>query len=199
MKKIITIPFYFFAIIYGCKTINNDQPKHIEVLETIMEDIKPNTVSWLDSGKVHFFKGNPVSYNGTHFEYDSAILIDYWGYDDVVKEDFFPVNERGQWISTILNIKKNAKNSLNLIDSILNDIKTYNDTALADEAIYAPTFAIVYFKHQKILGQTAFGPTSLTVKSTILLRNNSFLAILKQKQFYKIEELFSDILTKSKQ
>lgn len=111
------------------------------------------------------------------------IGIEYIGFEG---EDFFyPINEKGQYISTIRKKQKLNVEQISKLSSIIGNKKTYENPNIA--GCYEPRLAFIYFKNDNVICQTQIclecsqlHSTATTVKGVDENLNNEARKELKQ-------------------
>ena len=164
---------------FSC-TLDKERVNKIEVSKTQSAEIKSNySISWIDNNQVKVSIKNHLSYIDKSVKFDSVILVHYWGYLlEKSWKSYFPINETGQWISTIMKSKRLNEKEVYFIDSLLANPNTY-DLSVYHPNLF-PKFALAYFKNGQVIGQTAIGAES--VKSTILLGSKNYFAQFDSQQ-----------------
>ncbi len=186
LKFLIAI-FLFAAL--SCRQSNNKKDE-ITVVETTMAPIKQDyVISWKDSGKVEVKWNESATY--PEINYDSARILFYWGYNLEESLDtavFFPLSSKGMWISTIMRSSMVSKVDLLKVDSLLGNQNSYDKSK--STSVQTPKYGIVYFKDNKVIGQTAIGPGSQIVMTTFSLPKNSYSQRLNSLECRQIEVVF---------
>lgn len=119
------------------------------------------------------------------FAYDSIIGIDYTGFNH---EDFFyPVNEQGQYTSSIKNSKKLNAVQCTKLFVILSDESTYKNPRIV--ACYEPRLAFVYFKDNKIIAQTQVCLTCAQLRSTAKTISGEYGGLFNEKATSQLDSL----------
>lgn len=147
MNQLKLLLFLFFLVIVSCK-------KEIIVENNENVNLPPpappkEKISWLKKSKVEIEINNQLSHQ-IGFECDSVIGIDYIGFEN---EDFyFPINEKGEFISSVKKKKKLNKKQFLKLNSILGNKKTYENPQII--GCYEPRLGFIYYIKNKVVGQT---------------------------------------------
>jgi hypothetical protein len=96
------------------------------------------------------------------FEYDSIVGIDYIGFEG--EHSFNPVNNEGEFISSIKKSKKLNESQIAKLFSILTDKNTYENPQIV--ACYEPRLAFIYYNGDVIIGQTQICLSCASLHST---------------------------------
>jgi hypothetical protein len=142
-----TLKFFLFISLFviSCKKnveIENQYPK----LPPKAERIK---IHWL-TNKTNTMAINPLLSHQKGFECDSVIGIDYIGFES--EHFYYPINEKGEFINTIIKKQKLNRNQFLKLNSILGNRNTYKNPNIV--GCYEPRLGFVYFKNNKVIGQT---------------------------------------------
>jgi hypothetical protein len=126
--------------------------KNTEVVNKIQK-LQPPTPSekihWLRNSKAKLEINNDLSHQ-KGFECDSVIGIDYIGFEN---EDFYyPINNKGEFISTIKKKQKLNNEQFSNLNSILGNRKTYEHPQII--GCYEPRLGFIYYKENKVIGET---------------------------------------------
>ena len=124
-------------------------------------DFKPD---WLDSGKVNLNIDTSLVHNNV-FKCDSAILVDYNG--SFGEHSYQPLNDKGQWISTLKSKKALSFEQIQMIQTICGSKKTFENASII--GCYEPRIGIIYFKDRKVICISAICLDCARVESTALL------------------------------
>ncbi|MRX68151.1 hypothetical protein SAMN06265349_103601 [Flavobacterium resistens] len=121
-----------------------------EIRYTNLPPKPPKTeIKWLTENPVKIKTKINLSYL-KGFECDSVIGIDYIGFSG---EDFyFPINEKGQYISTICKKQKLNKEQISRLSSILSNKKMFENPNIV--GCYEPRLGFIYFKNNEVICQT---------------------------------------------
>ncbi|MFD1602753.1 hypothetical protein ACFSJW_20895 [Flavobacterium artemisiae] len=134
-----------FLILVSCKK----ELENKNSLKLLPPKNSRTEIKWLTEKTVKLKIDNNLSYS-KGFQCDSVIAIDYIGFDG---EDFFyPINEKGEYISTINRKQKLNTEQILELSSILGSKKTYENPNIA--GCYEPRLAFVYFKNNNVICQT---------------------------------------------
>ncbi|KUJ61646.1 hypothetical protein AR687_11955 [Flavobacteriaceae bacterium CRH] len=106
-------------------------------------------IKWLTENQVKIKPKCHLSYI-KGFECDSVIGIDYIGFSG--EHFYFPINEKGQYISTIQKKQKLNKEQISKLNSIFNNKKMFENPNIAN--CYEPRLGFVYFKNNEVICQT---------------------------------------------
>ncbi|WP_289662512.1 hypothetical protein [Flavobacterium panacagri] len=136
---------FFFLLFTACKEKT--------VTEIRYTNLPPKTkkikINWLTDKTVNIKTIIHLSYV-KGFECDSVIGFNYIGFEG--EHFYFPINEKGQYISTIKQTQKLSQNQISRLNSIIRDKKTYENPDIA--GCYEPRLAFVYFKDNSVICQT---------------------------------------------
>ncbi|MCV2483795.1 hypothetical protein OD917_02580 [Flavobacterium sp. SH_e] len=140
--------FYFLFILLTfscCKNEIENKSTHIS-----LPTKAPKTeIKWLTENQVKINSKNHLSYL-KGFECDSVIGIDYIGFSG---EDYYcPINEKGQYISSIRKKQKLSQEQISKLNTILCDKKMFENPNIA--GCYEPRLGFVYFKNNEVICQT---------------------------------------------
>ena len=119
------------------------------------------------------------------FTCDSVVGIDYVGFDG--EHSFFPVNKKGQFISTIIKTQKLDQRQIIRLNAIMGDSLTYKNPRIV--GCYEPRLAFVYYKGNKVIGQTQICLSCAQLRSTAMTVNNEYGGLFNEKATQQIDNL----------
>ena len=128
------------------------------------------------------------------FEYDSIIGIDYIGFDH--ERFFYPVNNTGNYTSSIKNSKKLNEAQILKLFSILSDKNTYKNPRIV--GCYEPRLAFLYFKNNKIIAQTQICLSCAQLRSTAKTVSGQYGGLFNQAATNKLDRLRIELKLTSK-
>ena len=96
------------------------------------------------------------------FQCDSVIGIDYFGFEG--EHFFYPINNKGEFISSIKKKQKLSRKQFLKLNSILGNKETYKNPRIV--GCYEPRLAFVYYKGNKVIGQTQICLSCAQLRST---------------------------------
>lgn len=145
MTNFIKSFLLFFLLFTACK----EKPVE-EIRYTNLPPKAPKTeIKLLTKNQVKIKTKNHLSYI-RGFDCDSVIGIDYIGFSG---EDFYtPINEKGQYISTIRKKQKLSEEQISKLNSIFSNKKMFDNPNIA--SCYEPRLGFVYFKNNEVICQT---------------------------------------------
>ena len=159
---------FLFVCCNNPKTTNGKIDNRIAIDDTQNSPPKKRKyfpITWIENDKVTLDIDSNLSYRRKAFNCDSVIAIDYVGFEK--DHSFYPINENGMWISTILKTKKLTISQNNRFNKILGDYKTFENPRMV--ACYEPRLALIYFKNNKVIAQTQICLTCAGLNSTVEL------------------------------
>ncbi len=132
-------------ILTSCKNVSKKENDYQEIPPKA-----PTTkILWLND-KIESIKTDPTLSYSKGIKCDSVIGVNYIGFSG---EHFFnPINEKGQYISTIKQTQKLNQNQVSRLNSIIGNKKTYENPNIA--GCYEPRLAFIYFKNNTVICQT---------------------------------------------
>lgn len=194
MKSLrITILILCLAFIIAC----NNSTSTNAVGERKDTSAKPVTdesffgykISWSDSSQVAYSVDTLLTHKGKAFLCDSAIALDYTGF--LGEHTYMPLNENGQWINTIAKRKKLSAEQLQLVNSVFGNKKSFDNPMMV--SCYEPRLGIVYFKDNKVIGQSAICLSCARLESTAKLGNGDNYSSFSEKTLRQLEKLCIDL------
>ncbi|KFF02435.1 hypothetical protein [Flavobacterium reichenbachii] len=143
--RIIKYFLLAFLILASCKNVSKKEVHYTEIPPK-----PPRTkIFWLKDKTVNIQIDHTLSYS-KDIKCDSVIGVNYIGF---AGEHFFnPINEKGQYINTIIQTKKLNQKQISRLSTIIGNKKTYKDPNIA--ACYEPRLAFIYFKNDTVICQT---------------------------------------------
>jgi hypothetical protein len=187
------IAFLIFFIL-GCNSKKENTKASskdtIELVKTIMTEPFFNyTISWLDSGKVMLNIDSLLTYKDKAFNCDSAIAVDYIGHQG--EQTTSPLNNKGQWISTIQKRVKLTNYQIDSLNSIIGDKKSYFNSMQV--SCYFPQLGIIYFKRGKVIGQSAICLSCARLESTAKLGSGENYSSFNRIALRRFEKICSEL------
>lgn len=141
--------FYFlfiFLTLFSCK----NETENKKSIPLPLPSKAPKTeIKWLTENQVKIETKSHLSYI-KGFECDSVIGIDYIGFSG--EHVYFPINEKGQYISTISKKQKLSTKQVLKLNSIFSNKKMFENPDMA--SCYEPRLGFVYFKNNEVICQT---------------------------------------------
>lgn len=144
-----------FAV--SCKK-NVEIEKQYPKLPPKAESVK---IHWL-TDKTFTMEINPLLSHQKGFDCDSVIGIDYIGFEG--EHFYYPINEKGEFINTIIRKQKLNKTQFLKLYSILGNKSTYINPRIA--SCYEPRLGFIYFKDNKVICQTQICLSCAQLNST---------------------------------
>ena len=151
-----------------------------------MADYEPK---WLDSPKAILAIDTLLSHRQNAFKCDSAIIIDYSG--SFGEHSYLPLNDKGQWINTIKKRKKLSVDELQFIQQIFGDKSTFKNPLII--GCYEPGLGIIYFKDNKVIGQSAICIGCARIESTATLGSGDNYASFNEKAKQKLRQFYKNL------
>ena len=192
MKSPLLIAFLFLTLISCNDTTSKKsavEPKDTSTRPVTDESLFGYEISWLDSSNVTYQVDTFLTHKGKGFLCDSAIAIDYTGFFG--EHTYMPLNDKGQWINTIEKRKKLKDDQLQLIHSVFGDKKSFDNPMMV--SCYEPRLGIVYFKDNKVIGQSAICLGCARLKSTAKLGNGDDYSSFSEQTLRRLEKLCVDL------
>jgi len=192
MKSSLLITFLFLTLISCNDTTNKNnvaEPKDTATRPVTDESLFGYKISWLDSSKIIYQVDTFLTHKGKGFLCDSVIAIDYTGF--LGEHTYMPLNEKGQWINTIVKRKKLTDDQLQLIHSVFGDKKSFYNPMMV--GCYEPRLGIVYFKDNKVIGQSAICLGCARLESTAKLGNGDNYSSFSEHTLRRLEQLCSEL------
>ncbi|KAF2517342.1 hypothetical protein [Flavobacterium foetidum] len=106
-------------------------------------------IKWVIENPVKIKTKSNLSYL-KGFECDSVIGIDYIGFSG--EHYYSPINEKGNYISTIRKKQKLSREQISRLNSILSNKKMFENPNIA--GCYQPRLGFVYFRNNEVICQT---------------------------------------------
>lgn len=145
-------------------------------------------ISWIKSPKNIFDNDKTLSHQ-KGFECDSVIGIDYVGFEG--EHFFYPINEKGEFISSIKKKQKLSKSQFLKLNSILGSKETYKNPQII--GCYEPRLAFVYYKENKVIGQTQICLSCAQLRSTVKTVNDEYGNLFNKKAAEQINNLRTEL------
>ncbi len=181
-------PFKFFLFIslfaISCK-------KNVEI-ENQYPELPPKgkkvKVHWL-TNNTNTMAINPLLSHQKGFVCDSVIGIDYVGFEG--EHFYYPINEKGEFINTIIQKKKLNKNQFLKLNSILGNKSTYINPKIV--GCYEPRLGFIYFKDNKVIGQTQICLSCAQLHSTAETVEGALGELFNEKATKELNELRKEL------
>jgi hypothetical protein len=189
MKTLTYISILCLTILYSCENSSSDKGKTV-VTDTFpkvniyLDSLEPH---WLDSSRVIMKIDTNLSYSKSNFKFDSIIILDYNG--SFGEHSYLPLNDSGQWITTIKFREKLTSKKATYLDNIFGDKQTYKHELHI--GCFQPGLGLIYYKDNCVIGQSTICIGCARILSTMRLGNKDYYASFNQetkdklKQFYK--------------
>ena len=123
--------------------------------------IQNDSIYWIKSPK-NIVEINKSLSHQKGFKCDSVIGVDYFGFEG--EHFFFPINENGEFISSIKKKLKLSEEQFLKLNSILGSKETYKNPRIV--SCYEPRLAFIYYKENKVIGQTQICLSCAQLRST---------------------------------
>ena len=192
MKSRLIIIFSFLLLVSCNDTSSkglNTAPKDTIVTPVTTDSLFHYNISWTDSSKTVYQVDSFLTHKGNGVLCDSAIAIDYIGF--LGEHSYMPLNDKGQWINTIKKRKKITDEQLRLINSVFGNKKSFDDPMMV--SCYEPRLGIVYYKKNKIIGQSAICLGCARLESTAKLGNGDNYSSFNERTLRRLENLCNDL------
>jgi hypothetical protein len=200
MKKYIIISnvqqvFVFLVLTLtvstACKSSNK---KHAEEKKDTTEHIKlpppPGAdPGWVDTPKIKLAIDTNLSFKHGGFNCDSAVFLRYQGSSG--EYSFSPINEKGQWISTITKRIRLTNRQSAKLTTILGDKETFKNPLNLVTA--GPGIGIVYFKKGFVIAKLDISMGSSGIWATPRLGNNNYNCQFNDEANAKLREIFKQM------
>lgn len=141
--------FYFLFMLLTFASCKNETENENSAPSPLPTKAPKTEIKWMTENPVKVKTNNNLSYL-KGFECDSVIGIDYIGFS--VEDFYFPINEKGQYISTIRKQQKLGKEQILKLNSIISNKKMFENPNIA--GCYEPRLGFVYFKNNEVICQT---------------------------------------------
>lgn len=174
-------------LVANCKQASNSKNDNIIVINTALADVETPKIKWVDSANVAISLDSNILFDNSRTQFDSVDIVHYWGYGVDSEIGYYPVNEKGQWISTIIKSKRLDREYTAWIDSLLASFENFDSPDA--EPINLPKFGLIYYKNGAVVGLVSIGDKS--VMSTIKLGNHTYFAVFKEQTFQRIRSLLN--------
>jgi hypothetical protein len=142
-------------------------------------------ILWLDSSKVIYAVDTFLTHKGKAFYCDSVIAIDYKGF--LGEHTFLPLNDKGQWINTIKKSKKLSSEQIQTLHNVLGDKNSFLHPMMV--SCYQPRLGIVYFKDNKVIGQSTICLSCARLESTAKLGNDNNYSSFSKQTLRRLEKI----------
>jgi hypothetical protein len=183
--------FFILFIIGSCNYKKED--KQIASQNKMPPPPPPTIINfWNDSSNVKLNVQSKLVYTTKKIEFDSVRAIAYTGFEE--GKVFFPINNSGQWASSITKVKNLEANFEDSFTSILGNALSFKNPMIV--SCYEPRFAIVYYKESSVIAQTMICIDCARISSTIKLGNNSYGGALNEGSVSKLAKLIYTIFPK---
>lgn len=147
-------------------------------------DNKQNSIYWRQDKILEILIDKNISHK-KGFEYDSIIGVDYIGFDH--EHFFYPINNKGQYSSSIKKYQKLNEIQAYKLFSILSDKNTYENPRIV--GCYEPRLAFVYFKNNQIIAQTQICLSCAQLRSTAKTVSGQYGGLFNQLATDKLDSL----------
>ncbi len=145
-------------------------------------------ISWIKNPKNILEIDNLLSHQ-KGFECDSVIGIDYLGFEG--EHFFYPINEKGEFISSIKKKQKLSKKQFLKLKSILGSKETYNNPQIV--GCYEPRLAFIYYKENKVIGQTQICLSCAQLRSTAKTVDGEYGNLFNKKATEELNGLRNEL------
>lgn len=192
MKPLLLIVFLYSTIVSCKDTKVKDslaEPKGTVNPSDTDKSSPGHKIEWLDSSIVNYQVDTFLTHSGKAFLCDSAIAIDYTGFSG--EHTFMPLNDNGQWISTIKKSEKLTNQQLQLVQSVLGNKKSFDNPMMV--SCFEPRLGIVYFKDSKVIAQSAICLGCARLKSTAKLGDGENYSSFSELTSRQLEKLCSEL------
>lgn len=192
MKSLLLITLIFWTFVSCNNTTSKNPvaaPKDTAARAVTDESFFGYKISWLDSSKVTYQVDTFLTHKDKGFLCDSAVAIDYTGF--LGEHTYMPLNDKGQWINTIEKRKKLTGAQIQLIHSVFGDKKSFGSPMMV--SCYEPRLGIIYFKDNKVIGQSAICLGCARLESTAKLGNGDNYSSFSESTLRRLEKLCSDL------
>lgn len=181
-----TLKYYplIFLILASCNKVKQED-KPMAKLPPKKETIK---IEWLAPKAATIEIDKNLSHQ-KGFECDSVIGVDYIGFEG--EHSYYPVNNKGQFISTIKKKRKLNKDQFQTLKSILGNKETYENPSIS--FCYEPRLAFIYFKNNKVIGQTKICLSCSQIESTAITVDEDSDGLINQKATEELDELRKEL------
>jgi hypothetical protein len=181
-KRMRTLQIFVFISLFAisCKK-NVEIQKQYPKLPPKAERIK---IHWL-TNKTNSMAINPLLSHQKGFECDSVIGIDYIGFEG--EHFYYPINEKGELINTIIKKQKLNRKQFLKLNSILGNRDTYKNPNIV--GCYEPRLGFVYFKNNKVIGQTQICLSCAQLRSTAETVEGELGELFNEKATKELNEL----------
>ena len=193
MRLYTSILFFVSILIIGCN-VSSDKQKELQ--DKANQNSPPPlpehyriTVSWLDSSPVSLKIDRSLSYKDHEIKCDSVLAIDYIGFEG--EHTYLPVNDKGQWISTIRKVSKLQSAQEQRFREIIGNKNTYISPSIIP--CYEPRLSLAYFREGKLIGQTAICLSCFRLESTIKTGDTKEDGLISQKAKEQLSELCKEL------
>lgn len=167
-----------------CISCNKSKENITTVPQQLPSKVQRPKIYWLKTPKYTIEIDSTISHH-KGFECDSVIGIDYFGFEG--EHFFYPINKEGQEVSTIKNRKKLTKLQFDKLNDILGSKETYKNPQIV--SCYEPRLAFVYFKNNKVIGQTQICLSCAQLQSTVETINGEHGNCFNQKATDQLDQL----------
>jgi hypothetical protein len=123
------------------------------------------------------------------FECDSVIGVDYIGFNG--EDSYYPINEKGEFISSIKKKAKLTESQFTKLKSIIGNKKTYKNPRIV--GCYEPRLGFIYYKKNKIVGQTQICLSCAQLNSTAKTIKDEYGNLFNEKATEQLNDLRIEI------
>lgn len=184
MKKISL--FILLLILFSCNKGNKVESNELSKLPP--PPPPKEKITWIKNSKVKVEIDNQLSHQ-KGFDCDSVIGIDYIGFEN---EDFYyPINNKGELISSVKKKQKLNKEQFLKLNSILGNRKTYENPQII--GCYEPRLGFIYYKENKVIGQTQICLSCAQLHSTAKTIKEEYGNSINDEARKEIENLKTEL------
>jgi hypothetical protein len=167
-----------------------NKAKETEIIRAVNLPPPPpkENITWIKTSKNTLELDKSLSHN-RGFECDSVIGIDYVGFEG--EHFFYPINDKGEFISSIKKKQKLNKKQFLKLNSILGNKETYKNPQII--GCYEPRLAFIYYRKNKVVGQTQICLSCAQLHSTIETVNGEYGSDFNKKALEELDDLRIDL------
>lgn len=191
MKTLTFISFIFLTLFYSCETSTKSKTEIVvkdstQKVNIYLDSLEPH---WLDSSRAIMKIDTNLSYSKSNFKFDSIIILDYNG--GFGEHSYLPLNDSGQWITTIKFRERLTNKKASYLDDIFGDKQTYKNELHI--GCFQPGLGLIYYKNNYVVGQSTICIGCARILSTMRLGNNDYYASFNQKTKDKLKQFYKDL------
>jgi len=167
-----------------------NKAKETEIIRAVNLPPPPpkENITWIKTSKNTLELDKSLSHN-RGFECDSVIGIDYVGFEG--EHFFYPINDKGEFISSIKKKQKLSNKQFMKLNSILGSKETYKNPRIV--GCYEPRFAFVYYKGNKVIGQTQICLSCAQLRSTAQTVEGEYGNLFNEKATEELNMLRTEL------